>query len=70
MTVTNNQPLSEPEKCKMHWMRAKYFQLSHKKLKYMDILDDITKEDLVPLKAEYPRRDQIVTVVIYKWTSI
>lgn len=50
----------------MHWMRAKYFQLSHKKLKYMDILDDITKEDLVPLKAEYPRRDQIVKVAIYK----
>ncbi|KAL1501488.1 hypothetical protein ABEB36_006800 [Hypothenemus hampei] len=59
ITVKNEQPLSESEKCKMHWMRAKYSQLKQRKLKYLDILDDISKDDLVPLKAEYPRRDEI-----------
>lgn len=48
-------------------MRAKYSQLSHRKLKYLDILDDITKEDLMPLNPEYPRRDHICKVRSTNW---
>ncbi|XP_076256368.1 uncharacterized protein LOC143193842 isoform X2 [Rhynchophorus ferrugineus] len=57
--VTNEQPLSEPAKCKLNFMRTKYFQMTNRKLKHMDILDDITKNDVMPIKSEYPRRDQI-----------
>uniref|UniRef100_A0AAR5Q7J0 Uncharacterized protein n=1 Tax=Dendroctonus ponderosae TaxID=77166 RepID=A0AAR5Q7J0_DENPD len=66
ISVTNNQPLSKSDKCKIHWMRAKYSQLSHRRLKYLDILDDITKEDLMPLKPEYPRRDHMCKTIDVK----
>ncbi|XP_050302904.1 uncharacterized protein LOC126740778 isoform X2 [Anthonomus grandis grandis] len=59
VTVTNNQPLSNSERCRIHWMRTKYSQLSHKRLKYLDILDDISEKDILPFKAEYPRKDEI-----------
>ncbi|CAG9767701.1 unnamed protein product [Ceutorhynchus assimilis] len=61
VSITNNQPLSEPERCKMHWMRSKYAQMSKKRLQYMDILEDITDKDILPLKSEYPRRDEAVS---------
>ncbi|KAH1018362.1 hypothetical protein HUJ05_006149 [Dendroctonus ponderosae] len=66
ISVTNNQPLSKSDKCKIHWMRAKYSQLSHRRLKYLDILDDITKEDLMPLNPEYPRRDHMCKTIDVK----
>ncbi|XP_030759638.1 uncharacterized protein LOC115885034 isoform X2 [Sitophilus oryzae] len=58
-TVINDQPLSEPEKCRMKWMRTKYFYMTNQKLEHLDILDDITTNDLLPIKSEYPRRDTI-----------
>nr|CAH7762890.1 unnamed protein product [Callosobruchus chinensis] len=58
-SVINDAPPSPSTKYKMQCMRAKNMLSPNRHLGYLDILDDLTEKDLLPLQSEYPRRDNI-----------
>ncbi|XP_057665030.1 uncharacterized protein LOC130899259 isoform X2 [Diorhabda carinulata] len=55
--VTNNNPVVQ-NYCSGRHPRT-HVQVSRKKLAYLDILDDLTNRDLLPLHSEYPRKDHL-----------
>nr|CAI5838414.1 unnamed protein product [Callosobruchus analis] len=61
--VINDAPPSPSTKYKMQCMRARNMLSPNRHLGYLDILDDLTEKDLLPLKSEYPRRDNITEEV-------
>nr|XP_023012594.1 uncharacterized protein LOC111502687 isoform X1 [Leptinotarsa decemlineata] len=57
ISINNDLPSSSNTKCRLRWMRAKSDQTQVRKLEFLDILDDLTPKDLLPLHSEYPRKD-------------
>ncbi|VEN42313.1 unnamed protein product [Callosobruchus maculatus] len=57
--VINDAPPSASARYRMQCMRARSMLSPNRHLGYLDILDDLTEKDLLPLQSEYPRRDNI-----------
>ncbi|XP_028145469.1 uncharacterized protein LOC114338755 isoform X2 [Diabrotica virgifera virgifera] len=56
VTVSNERPVINHNRMHLHIPRGNN---RHRKLTHVDILDDLTNRDLLPLRAEYPRRDHL-----------
>ncbi|XP_072383853.1 uncharacterized protein [Diabrotica undecimpunctata] len=56
VTVSNERPVPNHNRMHLHIPRGNN---RHRKLTHVDILDDLTNKDLLPLHPEYPRRDHL-----------
>ncbi|CAH1971831.1 unnamed protein product [Acanthoscelides obtectus] len=61
--VINDAPASPSTKYKMQCMKARTMLSPNRHLGHVDILDDLTEKDLLPLQSEYPRRDNMTEKV-------